>query len=162
MDPVSIIGLASTCIGLAAKIYEVKSTLELLYEKLRTSELAISALIIQLASLEASITELGSILQEEASSISRKSSLITALQQSIASCEKAIQYLYDQVADAKAESESGTGLRRWTRTKWVFNADSLAPMKEILRDQVQAIQLLLSIAALYVVLTTLLRLFSSF
>lgn len=137
MDPASgVVGLAASCVTLAALIVQVTSTLSTFRQKIKNSELAISSLISQLSALEASTSELGSILTERGSSICQRQGLAAALRQSLISCDDIIRCLHEQVSDTKTALETRPGLGPWEKTKFALNGDSLAPMREALRDQI--------------------------
>lgn len=147
MDPVSAIGLAATCTSLLSTIVKTISALQGLRERFKTAELACLSLISQLSTLEASTTELRLVLSNQAATIDRRDNLLRALNESLDSTTKVLSYIWDELSETKSAVERGR-LGRWARTKHVFNEAGMAPMKEALRDQIQAIHLLLSVAAL--------------
>ncbi|KAI3316616.1 hypothetical protein HD806DRAFT_423298 [Xylariaceae sp. AK1471] len=148
MDPVTVISLAASAGSLISQILKAKSVLGDLHEKFKTAQLAISSLTTQLSALEASTAELEAILRDREASLQPRESLLTALSQSLSSCGDVIQYLLGQVTEVTGAAPVRAGLSRWSRAKFALNESDLAPMKEALRDQVQAIQLLLSVALL--------------
>lgn len=150
MDPVSAIGLVATCTSLLASVVKTTSALNSLRDRFQTAELVILSLITQLSTLEASTSELRNVLDSQAATINQRENLLKALGESLEATARVISYIWDEVSDAASVVDRGGRLGRWVRTKHVFNESSLAPMKEVLRDQIQAIQLLLSVAALCV------------
>ncbi|KAI8711006.1 Bud emergence protein 1 [Fusarium sp. LHS14.1] len=110
--------------------------------------MCLSSLLSQLSALEASTTEIESILRKRESSLSQQNTLTKTLKESLTACNTAINYLFSEVCEARELLETGKSLRWWMRTRYALDEDALAPAKEALRDQVQAIQLLLSVLAL--------------
>ncbi|KAI0814077.1 hypothetical protein GGR55DRAFT_495139 [Xylaria sp. FL0064] len=148
MDPISVVGLAASAGSLVSQIIKAKSALSDLHEKFKTAQLAVSSLIAQLSALEASTSELEAILKDREKSLWPAKSLQASLNQSLSSCGDVIQYILDRLAEFTAAAPAGGRLGRLTRAKFALNESELAPMKEALRDQVQAIQLLITVASL--------------
>ncbi|KAI0191338.1 hypothetical protein F4808DRAFT_444051 [Astrocystis sublimbata] len=148
MDPVTLIGLVAGTTQIIGQIIGAKQALGIVYSKFKTAQLAISSITAQLSALEASTIELEAILKNREASLRSRKSLLAALNQSLSACSDVIQYLSNQLTPLTAVVPARTSLSRWTRAKFALNESDLAPMKEALRDQVQAIQLLLSVVSL--------------
>ncbi|KAK1831638.1 SH3 domain-protein [Podospora conica] len=147
MDPVSALGLVVTCTSLLSNIVKITSALHGLRERYKTAELTCLSLISQLSTLEASTSELKVVLNNQAATINRRDNLLKALDESLDSTTRVVSYIWDELSETKSALEGGR-LGRWARTKYGFTESGLAPMKEALRDQIQAIHLLLSVATL--------------
>ncbi len=147
MDPVSAIGLVATCTSLLTSVVKITFALQGLSERVKTAELVCLSLISQLSTLKACTSELKLMLGNQAATINRRDNLLKALNESLDSTTKVVSYIWDELSETKSAVE-GARLGRWARTKHVFNEAGMAPLKEALRDQIQAIQLLLSVAAL--------------
>jgi len=153
MEPISALGLAATCTSLLSSIVKITSALHEFREKFKSAELAILSLGTQLATLQASISELTIILSSQVSTINQRTRLLETLHDALSSTSLVISYISDEFTETtKFTTEPSTVFRadRWVRAKFVFSESGLAPMKEALRDQIQAIHLLLSIATMYV------------
>ena len=153
MEPISALGLAATCTSLLLSIVKITSALHEFREKFKSAELAILSLGTQLATLQASISELTIILSSQVSTINQRTRLLETLHDALNSTNLVISYIWDEFTETtNFTTESSTVFRadRWVRAKFVFSESGLAPMKEALRDQIQAIHLLLSIATMYV------------
>ncbi|KAI0424847.1 hypothetical protein F5Y09DRAFT_125613 [Xylaria sp. FL1042] len=148
MDPITIVSLAASAGSLVSQIIKAKSALSELHEKFKTAQLAVSSLIAQLSALEASTSELEAILKDREKSLWPARSLQASLNQSLSSCGDVIQYLLERLAELTGAKPAGGRLGRFTRARFALNESELAPMKEALRDQVQAIQLLITVASL--------------
>ena len=148
MDPVSVVGLVATCTSLVGTIIKTQSALSDLHGKIKTSEIIISSLASQLRALEASASELESFLKCRAPFLNRRDKFCTALEQSLTSTASIVDLLWDEVSDASSAIDEGRGLTRWRRAKHVWNEGTITPLKDALRDQVQAMQLLLSVSTM--------------
>jgi hypothetical protein len=104
----------------------------------------------QLQALEVATAELKTILTKQQAIVSKRDKLLAAIEQALSSCRNVVDYMSKEVDEAKTSLANDKPLRWWTRAKHVLNEGGLAPMREALRDQVQALQLLLSVASLYV------------
>lgn len=149
MDPTAVVGLVASCAKLADIILKTTTTLNALRGRFSTSEIAVTSLVTQLQALEASTSELRSLLQDRGPSVSQSEKLVTSLDACLISATTIIQPLRDQVSEAWSSIDSGKRWGRWGRAKHVMNEASLVPLKEAIRDQVQAMQLLLTVAFLY-------------
>ncbi|KAK4444480.1 hypothetical protein QBC34DRAFT_474685 [Podospora aff. communis PSN243] len=78
-----------------------------------------------------------------------KPALLEALHGALSSTTQVISHIWNEVTEATKLTRSTSVFRAgpWVRTKYVFSESGLAPMKEALRDQIQAIHLLLTVAA---------------
>jgi len=146
MDPVVAIGLAATCASLVENIIKTASILYGLIERFRTAELAILSLTTQLSTLEASISELKDVLlTNRQAKLNKRGKLLNALQESLDSATRVVSHISDELSRANLAASQGVKLGRWARAKFLFTGPGLARMKETLRDQIQAIQFLLSV-----------------
>lgn len=155
-DPVSAIGLAASCASLLSNIVNIALAIEGLRERFKTAELSLWSLSTQLGSLEASTSELKLVLDSQAAIIDQRPNLLKALYGSLDSAARVISYILEELSKRKIifilppKTSSAVLPSRWSRTQYVFNESGLSHMSWALRDQVQAIHLLLSVAALYV------------
>ncbi|KAK3360669.1 hypothetical protein B0T25DRAFT_578543 [Lasiosphaeria hispida] len=126
IDPVSALGLAASCTSLLSSIVKI---------------IPFSRTF--LSTLEASTSELRLVLGNQEAMINRRDNLLKALNESLdATARVVVSYIWDELSETKLAIEGGR-LGRWARTKHVFNEAGMAPLKEALRDQIQAMQLLL-------------------
>jgi hypothetical protein len=88
----------------------------------------------------------------QAATIDRRPSLHEALYDFLDSIGRVISYILEEPFETKiilpTKTSSAAYLDAGGRTKYVFNESGLLPMKQALRDQVQAAHLLLSVTAL--------------
>jgi hypothetical protein len=152
MEPISAFGLAATCTSLISSVVKIASAIHGFREKFKAAELALLSLATQLSTLEASISELNVILNSQAATINQRPNLLEALHGALSSTTLVISYIWNEVTETTKLTRSTSVFRAgpWVRTKYVFSESGLAHMKEALRDQIQAIHLLISVAAMYV------------
>ncbi|KAK7995897.1 SH3 domain-containing protein [Apiospora marii] len=152
MDPVSIVGLVSACASIGRLLIQIQHTLNTIQEKYKNSEFAIMSLLSQLVILEAATSRLEAVLaaRQHCGADDNGQNLLSQLHQSLAACANSIELLANHVGSAKTALDAGLMIGRRTRARYIFNEDGIAPIREALRDQIQAMHFLLYVVSLQV------------
>ncbi|KAL3959773.1 hypothetical protein ACCO45_004890 [Purpureocillium lilacinum] len=135
MDPTAVVGLVASCAKLADIILKTTTTLNALRGRFSTSEIAVTSLVTQLQALEASTSELRSLLQDRGPSVSQSEKLVTSLDACLISATTIIQPLRDQVSEAWSSIDSVAFLRNDAdRTAALDDEDNAAVLQRARDD----------------------------
>ncbi|KAK8135981.1 SH3 domain-containing protein [Apiospora sp. TS-2023a] len=150
MDPASIVGLVSACASIGQLLIQIQQTLNSIREKYKNAKFAITSLLSQLSILEAATSRLQAVLavRQHRGADKNGEHLLPQLNQSLVACATSIELLASHVASAKAALDAGLTIGRRARARYIFNEEGIAPIREALRDQIQAIHFLLYVVSL--------------
>ncbi|KAK8047118.1 SH3 domain-containing protein [Apiospora saccharicola] len=145
MDPASIVGLVSACASIGQLLIQIQQTLNSIQEKYKNAKFAITSLLSQLSILETATSRLQAVLavRQHRGADKNGENLLPQLNQSLVACATSIELLASHVASAKTALDAELTIGRRARARYIFNEEGIAPIREALRDQIQAIHFLL-------------------
>lgn len=146
MDPASVLGIASACLGLALKIVSTGKDLADIVSELRGADKTISQLAIQIDLIGFAVTELQQWLKRDPS-VSRQGKL--SLNSAIESCNTIVSEIKEHVRKVRPKPGEETS-KFGQRVRLLWNEKSITNQKEMLSHTLQAFQLILAVTQLYV------------
>ncbi|MCJ1283127.1 guanine nucleotide-binding protein subunit alpha [Xylographa opegraphella] len=144
MDPVSIVGLASSVLSIVSVIAKNVNALSTLQAKYRNADLSVFLLIGQLSTLKAALGQISEWIKAEGlAAQSEHLQLIQDLQVALNGCQALISILDDRV-DQLATKEGSDNLKVQGKIVFLWEEQELNVYVTHLNNQVNALTLLLS------------------
>lgn len=135
MDPASAIGIIGSLVGVANVAGSIINTLSNLRTKYRNADLAVAALIGQLCTIKAALTQLGSCHDQQLQNLESE------LRLAVDACSLLVTSLDDKVT--KLETKTAGQLSSKGKTSFLLAEKDLEHYLTLLDRQVNALSLLL-------------------
>jgi hypothetical protein len=144
MDPISVIGLTGTLIGISKSIADSLQYLVNLQSKFRSASLVVSLLIGQLTTLKAALNQITEWVSDHLVNVPRHEQLVADLQVSLESCHVLIIVLEERIENLEQESGIAGGLTAKGKIGFLLEEGGLNDFNNHLNNQVNALNLLLT------------------
>jgi hypothetical protein len=148
MDPISIIGVASSAAQIAQFIAQTIQGLCTLRGKFKDADMTIRLLIAQLSTIRAAVSQLRDWAEWNSSDSPKEAEYMKGLEVALEGCQAAMEVLAEEIKELVAESATkgdpgSHSLSFMTKTRVVWSEDTMKTHQDRLHAQVQAINLLL-------------------
>jgi hypothetical protein len=144
MDPISILSVVGSSLSITKVTISGVQQLSQLKERYDNVPLRVSGVITKLQLISFSLSTLDSWAKARQGSNTENLDLVVQLEASIKSCESVISCIHVKVSGAIAKENT------WERVKHVWNENTIRNFENDLDHQINALQLLLHTAQLYV------------
>ncbi|KAB8272108.1 hypothetical protein BDV30DRAFT_249744 [Aspergillus minisclerotigenes] len=140
-----VVGLVSSCIAIGELAVKSLRLLHSLQQKVNNSGLHLQTVRTQISAVNAAVTHIQSWLKTCTGNPCMVEGLIEDLQLSLDGCKSLLEIFSEQAAQVIKEHDT----QRWIdKIKLVWNETDLTQYRDMLRDQVQALSLLLQVVQL--------------
>ena len=138
MEPASIVALCGSCFGIAIRAGKLGYDINVLRNRFNTAETQLQFLRIQVSAVKTTTETLARWLDGQQPSADE--SLRIQLSDTLEACEQLLGLIEEHVFKA-THSQQKLGFR--SKTKYLWNENSLNGYKDMLQTQVQVLQLIL-------------------
>jgi hypothetical protein len=142
MEPVSILALVNTCLGITTRIGTISNQLWTLKEKYKHVERKVVLFVTQLSAINTAVIGLSEWLE---GSSTHDEPIRRELKRSLDSCEIVIQVITEYLDKVQMQANK---MNLWNKTKFLRDEGTIMEYEGMLRGQVQALSLLLHILSL--------------
>ena len=148
MDPISVLGVASTSIQIAQCITQIIQGLCTLRGKFNDANMTIRLLIAELSTIRAAVSQLRDWAEWNSSDSPKETEYMKALEVAFEGCQTAMEVLAEEVQELVAgltprSDPASFSLGFMARARAVWSEDTMRTHQDRLHAQVQALNLLL-------------------
>jgi len=143
MDPVSIIGLAGSLVGITDVVARSLKSLINLQSKYRSSNLVVSLIIGQLTTINAALNQITEWVTGSLATIPLHGQLVADLQVSLESCYVLILVIEERIEALEQEQDSGN-LTLKGKVGFLLEEGGLNEFTNLLNNQINALNLLIT------------------
>ena len=143
MDPISILALTDTCLSITFRLGKAGKNLYTLSQKYKSADYTIRLLQTYASAIEAAVRGIEQWLRGPAA---KHSVLREHLEHNLSACDDLVRQIDEHLA--QAVGDPGKKNSFWSRTKYVWNDATVTRYEGQMRNQVQALGLLLQVMQL--------------
>lgn len=144
MDPCSLIGVASASLTVIATIGSTVKSLSELRSRYAEADQSIRMLITQLSTIKAALSLIHEWVENDLVELHTQAELVMPLNIAIDGCKEAMEALAEEVSDVLGKAIKETAIGFKSRTKYMWNEDTMKEHQSRLESQVMALQFLVT------------------
>jgi hypothetical protein len=143
MEPASIVSLVGTCLSISTRVATIGQQLYTLKERYKHVERNITLFEMQLSALNTAARRVSIWLERPSTQCPTEMQI--ELKQSLEACDTLVLLIMEYLSQSQSR-QAKMGL--WSKTKHIWDENTIKEYEGMLRGQVQALSLLLQILAL--------------